>query len=179
MYRFYQTGRIRLVLSIILFALAINMLLPQMSAMIISANGIDVTPDSDFWYDSERLSEIRDMFSQEGKTAYVQTRFTFDFLWPLIYTFFFVSCIGYMMKSKERSLLIQVIYLLPFIAIALDIIENILCSLYFMSIGGEYIAPLASVASSLKWIGIFMVFGIILILLVSKIFTLFRNKIIS
>lgn len=99
-----------------------------------NASGNINTPDSDFFYDSLRLEEIRKTYSHDDVLAYIKTRFTYDLLWLFIYGTYMVSTIAYMTKSWKKVSILMFLYSLPLVAVSLDLLENILCSLYFLEI---------------------------------------------
>lgn len=135
-------------LSAVLFLLALTVLLPVMS----NASGNINTPDSDFFYDSLRLEEIRKTYSHDDVLAYIKTRFTYDLLWLFIYGTYMVSTIAYMTKSWKKVSILMFLYSLPLVAVSLDLLENILCSLYFLEIYQGLTGFFAPIASQLKWL---------------------------
>lgn len=165
-YKIYNSNKIRTILSIILFVSAIMFLLPQMSKVMEISSGTSITPDSDLWYSSQRLSEIKNMYGNKGISTYVSTRFSYDLLWPSIYFFFMVSTIASMTKTMNRNIFINIIYLLPIVIVAFDMMENITCSLYFNGVFENITNSLAPFFSGIKWLLVISVLIIQLVLFI-------------
>ncbi|MCH4886977.1 hypothetical protein EZV73_05325 [Acidaminobacter sp. JC074] len=165
--RLYKPSKIKASISIFMFVAAILILLPQMSGVLESLNGHNITPDSDFFYNAGRLHEIKMTYSQEGINAYVWTRFSYDLVWPLIYLFFMVATLALMLDEKTKF-----IRYLPLIAVNFDLLENITCSLYFKVVENQFVASLASIFSAVKWV---MIIGILLIQITLFIRVLYKR----
>lgn len=140
--------------AIVLFVIAMIFFLPMMD----KANGELETPDSDFWYDAKRLSEIRLSYDDEQAKNYVETRWTYDVVWPIVYGFFMFSTIRYMTQSLKKRNIVSILRVLPFVAVFFDFIENTMCSLFFLDISSSLTGRIAPLASGLKWSSIFLVF---------------------
>lgn len=164
--KLYQAKLKYVVLSTLAYIFAFTVILPQMSMIVEQVSKVSVTPDSDFFYTLERLIQIRSLYSKAGVQAYVQTRFTYDLLWPIIYTFFTISTIGYFSKNLKKTRVISGIYFLPIGAFCFDILENSLCSLFFMKIGPLWLGHLASLFSAIKWIMVLGMMSAQLLLLI-------------
>jgi len=148
-------------LFIITFLIGIFVVLPMMSDAMIEANGSDKTPDSEFFYSPDDLEVIAGEYSIDGKEIYMFTRFNLDLIWPIIYTTFFMSLIG-LLTHQSALKHKQLIYLLPIIGFLFDILENVLCSLYFNVTDSTIIANAAALASATKWI---ILFGLLVIII--------------
>lgn len=135
-------------------------ILPDMSNIMEKATGYTITPDSEFFYSTSLLTDIKELYKGAGAHAYIYTRFTYDLIWPCIYLFFMVNSLGIFTKSFKRTWKICGLYLLPFIAVFFDLLENITCSLYFYSDVFMPLGNMAMIFSGLKWIVITCVFGI-------------------
>ncbi|MFN2220564.1 MAG: hypothetical protein ACK2UA_18285, partial [Anaerolineae bacterium] len=91
----------------------------------------------------------------EGRSAYIRARFTFDLVWPLIYTAFLVTAISWVFGKTFRSdSRWQRANLIPLFGALFDYLENVSTSLVM----GRYpdqtavVAALAPIFTSLKWI---------------------------
>jgi hypothetical protein len=162
----------QVLLSLALFILALLFLLPIMD----TATGSIVTPDADFFYNHLRLTEIKDIYTQENISAYIHTRIAYDILWPLIYGFFLISTLGFMTKSTNKSKLLTALYFMPILAVLFDLLENTMCSFYFSNIAPSITLYIAPIASALKWILIFIIFTIQFVLLVIRLFQQIKMK---
>jgi|GEM_PF-2181494 len=140
-----------IIVSIILVALGVIFLIPQMNELMIDASGTSITPDSELFYSSQRLAEISDMYTTEGVKTYVFTRFTLDLLWPAMYFIFFMSLLRPCILEAPKKIRPYLI-LLPLITMISDILENIMCSLYMTILDSQVTATIASVVSQIKWL---------------------------
>ncbi len=89
------------------------------------ANGAP-SPDTSFWYSADDLRESAEAFGPEGRQAYVQARYTFDLVWPLVYGAFLATTLSWLLAravavgSPWRRL-----NLLPVVVVVLDYAENV------------------------------------------------------
>lgn len=178
MYNLFKSSQRKFLISCILMIAAIVFLLPLMNNIMESTIGTNLSPDSDFFYDSFRLEEIRQIYGITGGLTYFKTRITLDVLWPLIYLFFMISSISFLGDKINAPKLRSSLLLLSIISVVLDFTENIFCSIYFNLSQFRIIATAASTASALKWIAISTVMIAILLMLFNYLFKLFiiKNK---
>ena len=59
---------------------------------------IGPSPDQSFFYSTGDLYRMADAFGAAGRAAYVRARWTFDVVWPLVYTFFLATAISWLGK---------------------------------------------------------------------------------
>ena len=52
------------------------------------------TPDLSLYYSPNELYRMADAYGVSGRAEYIRVRFTFDLIWPLIYTFTLVTVIS-------------------------------------------------------------------------------------
>ncbi|HEY0601500.1 MAG TPA: hypothetical protein VGD58_01255, partial [Herpetosiphonaceae bacterium] len=71
-----------------LFVLFLGLVLPSQAARARQNTGVDESPDSSFVYSSDDLYRVAELYGPEGRAAYIRARFTFDVIWPLVYTAF-------------------------------------------------------------------------------------------
>jgi hypothetical protein len=124
------------------------------------------SPDTSFTYSSKRLYQMAEFYGEEGRIQYLHARWTFDVAFPLIYTFFLTTSISWLFKrSFALSSAWRMANLLPLAAMAADFLENSMTSLVFAqypfhSLIGGMLAPLFT---PLKWLLIFVSFGVLVI----------------
>ncbi len=86
-----------------------------------SPNGV-ATPDLSFMYSVNDLYEMAESYGEQGRSDYVRARFTFDLVWPIVYTFFLVTSISWLFGKAtpaEKSIW-QRANLVPLLAMVLD-----------------------------------------------------------
>ena len=152
--------------ALVIFGLFIILVLPrQAAATEIYAEEVG-TPDLSFYYSPYELYHMADAYGEEGRAAYIRVRFTFDLIWPLIYTFTLVTVISWLTSrafppgSKWHNA-----NLFPFIVLILDYLENFSTSLVMFRYPEEtdMIASLAPFLTLFKWVSLVISLLIILI----------------
>jgi len=160
--------------ALVVFLLFTALVLPQQS----SKAGTEVraagSPDLSFFYTAGDLDRMAEAYGQAGRQAYLQARFTFDLIWPVVYTVFLCTAISWVYRRAfdphspwQRSNLV------PVFAILFDYLENITTSLVMWQFPNRMplIATLAPVFTMGKWI---LVTGSILLLLIGLGVTITR-----
>ncbi|OGO17478.1 MAG: hypothetical protein A2Z14_17145 [Chloroflexi bacterium RBG_16_48_8] len=113
------------------------------------------SPDLSFFYSAKELYAIADAYSDEGREAYIQARFTFDLVWPILYTLFLTIAISWLfVRAISPYSWLRMTNLVPILGMVFDYLENSSTSLVM----GRYpvqttgIDSLASVFTLLKWV---------------------------
>ena len=139
--------------TLILFLGFTATVLPAQSEKARAQSG-DISPDMSFFLTVESLYEIAESYGEEGRLAYVKARFTFDLVWPIVYTLFLASGISWLYsRSFSTDSIIQRANLVPVIGMVLDYIENITASIVMLRYPTQTpIVDLATViVTSIKW----------------------------
>ncbi len=162
MNRQYKT--IYLVISFIIFALFMIAVLPNVSETTKEITGTNISPDTSFFYTSQKLYEIAESYGEVGRAYYIRSRFTFDIIWPIVYLFFLVTMITFLFKGS--------LHLIPFIGVLFDYLENLGASyvMFRYPLDTGFIATITPMFTLLKWIFIYISFGLILAGLVRLIY---------
>jgi hypothetical protein len=161
----------------LLFALFIILVLPRMSDYT-KANIGSESADSSFFYDGDQLYNIAESYGEDGRSLYILLRWTFDILWPLVYFAFLLSVIVFLCKSLDVHLLSHS-YILPFLAMAFDFLENTLVTFVMVFFPRKvlWLGSLAGFVTALKWSLLYASFALIFLLLFIKLYRfLFINK---
>ncbi len=167
-----STGWLSL-LALLVFVLFTALVLPG-QASTAESNRMDAhgqavgSPDTSLFYSAEQLYSIAEAYGPQGRDAYIRARFTFDVIWPLVYTFFLLTVISYLGRQvfpADSSW--QLANLLPLVGVLFDFLENFSTSLVMWRYPSEtaVIAELAGVFTLLKWIFIGLSFFVLLGLL--------------
>jgi len=89
------------------------------------ANGA-ASPDTSFWYSADDLRQAAGEFGSDGRDAYVQARFTFDLVWPLVYGAFLATALSWLLaRGLSASSPWRRLNLLPVVVVLLDYAENV------------------------------------------------------
>lgn len=162
----HRVSRSHVVLStLVIFLLFTALVLPGQSASMRMDAHDAGSPDLSFYYTAGDLYQMAKAYGETGRDAYVRMRFTFDVIWPLVYTIFLTTAISWVCrKAFAPGSLWQRANLVPIWGALLDYLENISTSLVMMRYpshtpGVDVLAPAFTMA---KWI---LVGGSIVLLL--------------
>ncbi len=165
--------------STLLFAFFIAVILPDQSAQAI-ANGLSESIDTSWFYNAASLYRIAESYGESGRAFYIQQRWTFDLVWPVVYFLFIFSLSSLFYKSIGLSKMNRWILSFSWFAIFFDYIENIFVSLVMLNYPNPtpLIADFAGTFTSLKWIFLGMSFIVLFLLIILKIvqFILWNRK---
>ncbi len=146
----YSTGPVALA-ALLVFVTFSVLVLPRQTRSQGSEAG---TPDLSLFYSKGDLYRWAEAYGEQGRQDYVLARFTFDVAWPLVYTFFLVTTIGWLCaRAFAPGSRWQLANLAPVLGMLFDFLENIATSLVI----GRYPQPtpvldsLAGIFTLLKW----------------------------
>ena len=173
-----STGWVTMV-SVVIFFLFATLVLPGQSASGEGQNEGIGSPDLSFYYSAANLYEMAEGYGEQGRAAYIRARFTFDLVWPLVYTFFLVTTTSWLLKRAfpEQSIW-QRANLLPVLGMIFDYLENISTSLVMWRYPAQIpvVDWLAGIFTALKWVLIGGSFVLLAIGLLGAIWQWFRRQ---
>ena len=122
--------------------------------------------DTYFAFNHDDITRIIEAIGNSGRSAYITAMYTIDLAFPIIYT---CLSLGLMRKLHTYELL----YLLPISAFTADIFQNIQTAIIMTHSSVSDISSgqivLASYTNQLKWLLIFLMISIIVILTLKKL----------
>jgi flagellar biosynthesis protein FlhB len=142
--------------------------LPFMSWLFLHQIGVSEQPDVTFFYPKEYLFDLASLYGSEGIKLYIILRYTFDLIWPVVYTvFLFVFITYYYKNSRFYSFAIASVVLSVFF----DLCENIGATIVFAKFPSrlEGVALFTSVSSTLKWGFLIIAFTFLVAGIVAKL----------
>jgi len=142
-----------LTLAVMIFFMII--VLPGQAASAEQNAGDSISPDTSFFYAPGDLLQAAEEYGEKGRQAYIQARWTFDLIYPLVYISFLVTGISWFFRNLVHSAeWIGFSNLLPVAAGLFDYLENIGASLVMALYPTQLsaIALLTSIFSALKWL---------------------------
>jgi hypothetical protein len=148
-----STGWVALA-ALLIFLLFTALVLPQQAAKSEQVTGSAVSPDTSFFYSPADLYQIAEVYGEEGRAAYIRARFTFDLVWPLVYTLFLATAISWVFgKAFTPDSPWQRANLAPLVAALFDYLENLATSLVMLRYPAQtpVVDLLAPVFTALKW----------------------------
>ncbi len=169
-----STGWVALA-GLVVFVLFTAFALPAQSAGADTFSAEAGSPDLSFFYSPQKLYAMAEAYGEQGRTDYVLARFTFDLIWPVVYTLFLATAIswlyarGFPPDSRWRRA-----NLAPILGMAFDYAENISTSLvmYRYPVTSDFLAILAPLFTAIKWIFVGGSFVLLLIGMASAIWQL-------
>lgn len=138
--------------------------LPAVSATTKEITGSSLSPDTSFFYSVETLYQIAEEYGEAGREYYINSRFTFDVVWPVVYVFFLVSALSLAFKKPIAGRYFYMFNLLPLFAIVFDFLENIMTAyVMFRYPLFSLVAYGAPYFTLMKWLLIYLAFGLLII----------------
>ena len=160
-----STGWVALA-GLLIFLLFTALVLPDQSQKAEQVSGEAGSPDTSFFYSPADLTRMAEAYGEQGRQAYVQARFTFDLIFPLVYTFFLITSLSWVFsKCFPASSRWQLANLVPLLGMLCDYLENITASLVMLRYpdSAGIATTLAPVFTVLKWGFIGLSFGLLVI----------------
>lgn len=138
--------------GLVIFVLFVALVLPRVAE---TGETAVPTPDTMLTYSASTLYQMAEGLGEEGRASFIRARWTFDVIWPLVYTFFQVTAVTWLARrafAKESPW--QKLNLLPLAAMLFDFLENSATSLVMARYPAEtaVIAPLAGILTLIKWL---------------------------
>jgi hypothetical protein len=113
------------------------------------------SPDMSLFYSAEDLYTLAESYGENGRTAYIQARVTFDIIFPLVYTAFLATSISWVFSRiiTEDSKW-QLAGTVPVMGMVFDFLENGAVSLVMARYPDStpIIVSLAPILTLLKWV---------------------------
>ena len=165
--------------ALVIFVLFTVLVLPGQSSRTEVETRTAGSPDMSFFYTSDELYQMAEVYGQAGREAYIQARFTFDLVWPLVYTVFLATAISWLLqKAFAPESLWQRLNLVPVLAALCDYLENIFTSLVMLQFPNRMplVAVLASVFTMGKWILIGVSFVLLIMGVVIGVWRWLKNN---
>ena len=144
-----------MLLTLLIMVLFIIFVLPDQAASAKENTGGSISPDTSFFYGPTDLIQAAGEYGEEGRQAYIQARWTFDLVFPLVYISFLVAGISWFYQNLKNSIeRISLSNLLPLAGGLFDYLENIGASLVMALYPAQLpgLALVTSIFSGVKWI---------------------------
>lgn len=166
------TTRLKIIGVFVFFTLIV---LPTMSFWMYQVTGTTGSPDTTIDLSLNTYYSIRHQYEMIGRRLYIVQRYTFDLVWPFVYTIFLLTLLGTLNRKFKIN---NKFYFLPIIAIGLDFVENIL-STFFMVLYPKTMDTLLYFlmgTTIIKWIFIVLVTTVLIIELIQIIYIKIKKK---
>ncbi len=138
--------------------------LPAQSAAVKTYDHGMGSPDTSLFYNSQTITQMAEAYGENGRSAYVNARWTFDLVFPFVYTFFLLTTVSFVMKRAAlQQTRWRLLNLLPLGGFFFDLAENAAASVVMSAypVTSAWAAALAPFFTPLKWL--LIVFSFLLI----------------
>jgi hypothetical protein len=163
-------------LALVLFLLFVIFVLPGQSAAAKGYSGEAGSPDLSLFYSSNDIYHMAEQFGEIGRRAYVQARFSFDLIFPIVYGFFLITSNSWLLeKLTHAQSYLRILNIAPVFGIFFDFLENISASIVIsrFPMNSHVFANLAPFFTFTKWVFVGGSFGLLLIM---GLIYLFKKK---
>ena len=129
--------------------------LPAQAADAVQESGSEHSPDTSFFYTPEDLYKMAEEYGANGRQAYIQARWTFDLVFPLVYTCFLAVGISWFMQRLTGwADTLKLANLLPILGGLFDLLENSATTLAMSRYPARPLILLsaASIFTPIKWV---------------------------
>ena len=121
----FSTGPLTLA-CLVTFLVFSALVLPDQAAKAEVYSGDVGSPDTSLYYTASDLYRKAEAYGPAGRSAYIRARFSFDLLFPLVYTAFLVTAISWLVKRADLAWKTWGrLNLLPVAGMAFDFLENV------------------------------------------------------
>jgi hypothetical protein len=149
-----STGWISLA-GMLIFLVFSATVLPSQASKAEAANNDTGSPDLSFFYSVADLYKMAEAYGKDGRTSYIRARFSFDLIFPLVYTTFLTTWISWTFQrafSQDNNW--QLANLTPLLGMGFDFLENVSTSVVMAHYPAQSpgIDWLATAFTPLKWI---------------------------
>ena len=158
------------VISTIIFAFFIVRILPEQSNLS-QVYGLKESIDTSLFYNGSELYRTVESYGSEGRAFYIQQRWTFDLIWPIVYFSFIFSVSALLYQSIGLSYHNRWILSFSYFAILFDYLENIMVTIVMARFPSPtfLIVDFAGTMTSLKWIFLVISFFVLACLTIIKL----------
>lgn len=158
------------VFSTLLFVFFIVKILPEQSNLS-QVYGLKESIDTSWFYNGSELYRTVESYGSVGRTFYIQQRWTFDLIWPIVYFSFLFSLSALLYQSIGLSYHNRWILSFSYFAILFDYLENIMVTIVMARFPSTtfLIADFAGTMTSLKWIFLGLSFFVLAFLTIIKL----------
>lgn len=162
----------RLIILSIIFVLFVLTALPATNNYLVKETGEFRAPDTSLIYSPEDLYQMAKNYGLAGRDAYIQLRWTFDIIWPILYTLFLVLWTKKLLEYRPNNKITKYLFVVPLVGMTFDFLENIGATIVMFRypLGSGLIAGITPLMTFLKWFTLGGSFLTIIILLIKIAF---------
>lgn len=126
------------------------------------------SPDTSLIYSDKDLYQMAEIYGESGRDVYIKLRWTFDIIWPTLYTLFLVLWTMKLLKYISINKYSRYLFIVPIVGMMLDFMENLGTTIVMFRypLKSGIIANITPIMTFLKWITLSGSFLIIIILVI-------------
>lgn len=141
--------------SLLLMVVFMVVVLPAQAVESANKIGSERSPDTSFYYSPGDLYKMADQYGSTGRQAYIHARWTFDLIFPLVYTSFLTLGISWFsQRLTDWKEIYAITNLLPVLGGIFDLLENsattLAMALYPKKV--QILLLSASLFTPIKWV---------------------------
>jgi hypothetical protein len=158
--------------ALVVFVLFSVLVLPRQSTQTTGEAADAGSPDLALWYSPGALYNMAEAYGEQGRKAYVQARFTFDLVWPLVYGAFLTTAISWLYaRAFAPHSRWRLANLAPPIGVVLDYLENLSTSIVMLRYPSRtpVLDLLAPAFTAVKWLFVGASFVLLLVGIVAAL----------
>lgn len=144
-----------MITSLLVMVAFMIFVLPAQAANAARQSGSERSPDTSFIYSPEDLYQMAEEYGETGRQAYIRARWTFDLVFPLVYTAFLAFGISWFVQRLSGwAPAWRFSNLLPILGGIFDLLENTATSLSLAAYPARpgLILFSASLFTPIKWV---------------------------
>jgi hypothetical protein len=141
--------------TLVIFLLFTPLVLPGQSSRTAVDTRSAKSPDMSFYYTANDLYQMAEAHGKDGRAAYVNARFTFDLIWPMVYALFLGTGISWVFwKAFAPGSVWLRANLAPVLGMLLDYMENLATSMVMLRYPSAtpVVDTLAGFLTMAKWV---------------------------
>jgi hypothetical protein len=174
----FSTGPLTLA-CLVIFLVFGALVLPDQAARAEVYSAEAGSPDTSLYYTASDLYRMAEAYGPAGRAAYIRARFTFDLVFPLVYTAFLLTAISWLVKRADLPWgTWGRLNLLPVGGMLFDFLENISAA----TVMSRYpqttavIDHLTGVFTLFKWVFISSSFVVLVVLIGMSVTQAFKTR---
>lgn len=141
--------------ALVVFLLFTALVLPRQASSAELSSGGGGSPDMSFFYSASDLYRMAESYGEQGRQSYIRARWTFDLIWPIVYTFFLSTAISWLYgRAFTSDSSWRWANLVPVLGMAFDYLENLSTSVVMLRFPHQtpLVDSLAPIFTALKWV---------------------------
>ena len=175
---YLKVTRKMVIISVVVFLLIVSAANPLVMRYMEENGGGGESPDTTFFYKADDLYDMAQSYGEDGRSAYILMRFTFDLVFPIAYLCFLAFSATMLLKNLPKDSKLRILNILPFFAAFFDFTENTLAAVFMGTYpnSSNVVAQILPYASAVKWVFVSVSFGGVVVLAAARLFIYLKRR---